>query len=88
MWPDLSADVDTVVASLAPGDLIEVVWQNSDGRITSRLLDEGGHAGLPALLAWARAALVVSHVLDQRHPLLAGVLPDADGVLRARWSAE
>src|SRR6266851_3021302 len=88
VWPDLSTDVDTVLAGLAPDDLIEVVWQNSGGRITSRLVDEGGYAGLPALLAGARAALVVSHILDERHPLLAGVLPDADGVLRARWSAE
>jgi small subunit ribosomal protein S1 len=88
VWPDLSADVDTVVAGLAPDDLIEVVWQDSGGRITSRLVDEGGHAGLAALLAGAGAALVVPQLLDQRHPLLAGVLPDADGVLRARWPAE
>lgn len=88
VWPDLSTDVGTVLAGLAPDDLIEVVWQNSDGRITSRLVGEGGYADLPALLAGPRAALIVSHVLDQRHPLLAGVLPDADGVLRARWSAE
>jgi small subunit ribosomal protein S1 len=52
------------------------------------LAGEDDYARLPALLAGARAALVVSHMVDQRYPLLPGVLPDADGVLRARWLAE
>jgi small subunit ribosomal protein S1 len=88
VWPDLSTDVDGVLAGLAPGGLVEVVWQGADGRISSRLTDEDGYAGLPALLAGARAAMVVSGLLDQRHPLLTGVLPDGDGVLRARWSPQ
>jgi small subunit ribosomal protein S1 len=87
VWPDLSTDVDTV-AGVEPDGLIEVVWQGRDGRMTSRLIDEDGHADLPALLAGARAATVVSCMTDRRRPLLAGVLPDVDGVLRARWSAE
>jgi hypothetical protein len=37
-------------------------------------------------LANARAAAVLSIYLDERHPLRAAVLPDPDGVLRARWA--
>jgi hypothetical protein len=88
VWPDLSTDVAAVLSDLPPDSLINVVWQDSDGRMTSRLADQAGYAELPALLADARAALAVSCIVDQRAPLLAGVLPDADGVLRARWSAE
>jgi hypothetical protein len=42
----------------------------------------------PAVVADARAATVLFCLADHRHPLLSGVLPDPDGVLRARWSAE
>jgi hypothetical protein len=88
VWPDLSPDVDTVLAGFKLDGLIELVWQGRDGRIASRLIDENGHDDLPAVLADARAATVVSCMTDRRRPLLAGVLPDADGVLRARWSAQ
>ena len=37
VWPDLSADVPGVLGSLPDEGLVEVVWQDHDGRITSRL---------------------------------------------------
>jgi hypothetical protein len=86
VWPDLSTDVDAVLAGLPPEGLVKLVWQDADGRIKNRLVDEEGYAELPALLAGARAAMIVPRKPDQWRPLLAGVLPDADGVLRARWS--
>jgi hypothetical protein len=88
VWPDLSTDVGAVLARLPSDHLSTVVWQDSAGHITGQLVGEDDYAGLPDLLAGAHAALVVSEMVDQRHPLLTGVLPDADGVLRARWSAE
>lgn len=84
-WRVTAADVNAVQARLAPRSRLLV---DSDGRIASGLVDEPGYAHLLALLAGARAAMVVSHILEQRHPLLAGVLPDTDGVLRSRWTAE
>ncbi|MGW7061143.1 S1 RNA-binding domain-containing protein [Streptomyces sp. NPDC054904] len=39
-------------------------------------------------MAGARAATALSIILDERHPLFTAVLPDSDGVLRARWRTE
>jgi small subunit ribosomal protein S1 len=83
----LSTDVDAV-ARVKPDGLMAVVWEKQDGELTSRLVDEDDRTDLRGLLAGARRAAVVSCMIDQRHPLLVGVLPDADGVLRARWTAE
>lgn len=90
VWPDLSSDVDALLA-LEPDTFLvyhEVVWEDSHGQVLSRLLDNSNYSMLPELLADARAATVVSLMVDERHPLLAGVMPDPDGVLRARWAAE
>ena len=62
------------------------MWQHPDGVITSRYVDEEDHGRLPALLGDATAATVLSGYADERHPLSTGVLPDPDGVLRARWT--
>jgi coenzyme F420-reducing hydrogenase delta subunit len=80
VWPDLSTDVDSVLAGLASDGLIELVWQERDGRITSWLVEDD-HAELPALLAGARAALVVSCPVDQCHPVA------GRGTARRRWCA-
>ncbi|MEU7884446.1 RNA-binding protein [Microbispora bryophytorum] len=86
VWPDLSANVQAVVASLPAEGLSEVVWQELDGHITSRCVDETDYPALPALLAEARGAMALSAYEDDRHPLLTAVLPDPDGILRARWA--
>lgn len=39
------------------------------------------------MLAGATAATVMSGYADEDVPLAAAVLPDDDGVLRARWTA-
>ncbi|AQZ66400.1 hypothetical protein BKM31_37560 [[Actinomadura] parvosata subsp. kistnae] len=85
IWPDLSTDVRAALAGLPHEGLIEIVWQNSRGHITSLTVDETEYAALPAVLAEARAVMVLSGYEDERAPLMAGVLPDPDGVLRARW---
>lgn len=89
VWPDdLSPDVDTVLAGLSPDGLVDLVWQGPDGRLSSRLVDHAASPELRALLAGARAAMAISGLVDERRPLLTGVLPDPDGVLRARWIAD
>ncbi|MEV0316778.1 RNA-binding protein [Nonomuraea fuscirosea] len=85
IWPDLSADVDTALAGLPDDGLVEIVWQNSRGEITSLTIDETEYPALPAKLADARAVLILSCDEDERIPLMAAVMPDPDGVLRARW---
>ncbi|MFI6787947.1 RNA-binding protein [Nonomuraea sp. NPDC050383] len=85
VWPDLSTDVDATLDALAGKNLVEIVWQDPQGHITSLTVDDPDNPGLPARLAGARAMLVLSGYADDRHPLLAAVLPDPDGVLRARW---
>ncbi|MFE7835822.1 S1 RNA-binding domain-containing protein [Streptomyces sp. NPDC057474] len=88
VWPDLSPDVDTVLADLPDEGLVEVVWERENGQITSVIADETQFAELAEQVHGARAATVLSLYTDQRHPLLTAVLPDSDGVLRARWRTE
>ncbi|MFE0156477.1 RNA-binding protein [Nonomuraea sp. NPDC059007] len=86
IWPDLSTDVDAALAALPGEGLTEVVWQNPQGHISSLKVDETHYPALRAKLTDARAILALSRDEDERQPLMAAVLPDPDGVLRARWT--
>jgi hypothetical protein len=86
LWPDLDADVPAALDLLPEEGLVEVVWQDRDGRITSRLIEESDQPALRAHLAEAVGLTVLSGYAEERHPLMTGVLPDPDGVLRARWA--
>jgi hypothetical protein len=86
LWPDLSADVPATLALLPDDGTSEVVWEDRDGTITSRYTVKDDYPSLRAELAQARAAAVLSIYEDERHPLMTAVLPDPDGVLRARWT--
>ncbi|WP_240777743.1 RNA-binding protein [Nonomuraea basaltis] len=85
IWPDLSTDLDTALAGLPDEGSVEIVWQHPRGHITSLTVDETEYPALPAMLAEARAVLILSGYADERTPLMAAVMPDPDGVLRARW---
>lgn len=87
VWPDLSTDIPALLAELPDEGLIECVREDQDGLITSVVADETDFAGITAWLTGARAAAVLPMYVDERHPLLTAVLPDGDGVLRARWGA-
>ncbi|MFJ7206473.1 S1 RNA-binding domain-containing protein [Streptomyces sp. NPDC098789] len=84
VWPDLSTDVAAVLAALPP-DSVEFVWEDEDGAITSTEADACDYPALASRMAGARAAAALAPYGDERRALLAGVLPDGDGVLRARW---
>ncbi|MFI9408547.1 S1 RNA-binding domain-containing protein [Nocardia gamkensis] len=88
VWPELSTDVGAVLAALPDEGLVEIVWENENGQITSIVADETQFAELIAHVAGARAAMVLPLDLDNRNPLFTAVLPDSDGVLRARWRTE
>ncbi|WP_351222683.1 S1 RNA-binding domain-containing protein [Streptomyces sp. NPDC002133] len=88
VWPDLFTDVDTAMASLPDEDLVEIIWEDEDGRITSTVADETQFEAVTSRIASASSAAVVSLTSDERHPLFTAVLPDSDGVLRARWHTE
>ncbi|MFF2364242.1 S1 RNA-binding domain-containing protein [Streptomyces sp. NPDC058122] len=88
VWPELSGDVDRVLATLPEDESVEVIWEDQDGLISSVMADESEHLELTALIAGARAATALSLSVDERHPLFTAVLPDSDGVLRARWRTE
>ena len=85
LWPNLSTNIPGILA-LLKGDLVQVVWEDSTGKISSEWFDPDSFADARAELATARAATVMSAYVDDSHPLLSAVLPDADGVVRARWS--
>ncbi|MGI5405254.1 S1 RNA-binding domain-containing protein [Streptomyces chartreusis] len=88
VWPDLLTDVDTAVAALPDEGLVEVVWEDKGGQITSTVVDETQFEAVTSQLADASAASVVSMYAGEDLPLFTGVLPDSDGVLRARWQTE
>ncbi|MEV6019459.1 MULTISPECIES: S1 RNA-binding domain-containing protein [unclassified Streptomyces] len=88
VWPDLSTDVAAVLAGLPEEGLIELVWEDADGRIKSTTADETQFVELAAKITGARAAAALSMYTDERQPLFTAVLPDSDGVLRARWRTE
>ena len=88
VWPNLLTDVDTAVAALPDEDLVEVVWEDEDGRITSTVVDGTQFEAVTSRLASARAAGVVSMYTGEDLPLFTAVLPDSDGILRARWQTE
>lgn len=85
VWPDLTPDVGATLAALPEEGSVEFVWEAQDGTISHAIVDDTEHQQLAALVAGARAACAVPLCVDERHPLLRAVLPDSDGVLRARW---
>ncbi|MFB7429066.1 RNA-binding protein [Streptomyces hydrogenans] len=85
VWPDLQPDVGAVLTALPSEWHIEFVWETKDGTIRDVTVDETQYQELAALVADARAACALSLYTDERSPLLQAVLPDSDGVLRARW---
>ncbi|GAA1234510.1 hypothetical protein GCM10009665_25890 [Kitasatospora nipponensis] len=88
VWPDLTPDTGGSRAALSrPGRLELLVVQQPGGEFFSRIAepwmiepDAGGRT-------WYRGDLVtlVPLLPADRDPLLAAVLPDDDGVVRARW---
>ncbi len=88
IWPDLLTDVDKAVAALPDEGLVEIVREDEDGQITSTVVDETQFEAVTSHLAGARAAGVVSMYAGEDLPLFTAVLPDSDGVLRARWQTE
>ena len=82
VWPDLSTDPRSVLAEASKLDLFELIWQDKERRITNRVFQQPDPAQLPADI---QAASLYPPTEDDAHPLLAAVLPDPDGVLRARW---
>ncbi|MFD8420797.1 RNA-binding protein [Streptomyces sp. NPDC059466] len=85
VWPDLTPDVDTVLAGLPEEGTVEFVWEAPDGTISHVIVDDTEHRQLAALVAGARAARALPVYGDEHHPLLCAVVPDGDGVVRARW---
>ena len=85
IWPDLTPDVDAVLAALPQDESVEFVWEAPDATIRYVIVDETDHQQLATLVAGARTAAVLPLSFDERPPLFLAALPDSDGVLRARW---
>ncbi|MFI6554460.1 S1 RNA-binding domain-containing protein [Streptomyces griseus] len=88
VWPDLSDDVEAVLGALPAEGTVECVWQDTDGDVHSVLVDEDSFPVLTTRLSGATAVALLPLTVDERVPLFTGVMPDADGVLRARWGNE
>ncbi|MGW0631993.1 S1 RNA-binding domain-containing protein [Streptomyces sp. NPDC002758] len=88
VWPALSSDINAVLDGLPTEGLIECVWQDKDGRIHSAVANEDEFPELTARISGADAAALLSVYADERVPLFTAVMPDSDGVVRARWQTE
>lgn len=88
VWPDLSSDINTVLSALPADGLVEGVWQDEDGAIHSAVVDEEAFPELTVRISGARAAALLPVYADDRVPLFTAVMPDSDGVVRARWQTE
>ncbi|MFF8772463.1 S1 RNA-binding domain-containing protein [Kitasatospora sp. NPDC015120] len=91
VWPDLAEDVERIRAAVVRAERLHLLVQQypGGGFHTARVAEPPmGRADVPNPPITAgpghRAALVPLEPADRR-PLLAAVLPDEDGVLRARW---
>ncbi|GHI75463.1 S1 RNA-binding domain-containing protein [Streptomyces spororaveus] len=90
VWPDLTDDTEAVRAAVLRSERLELlVQQDCDGIPRARLAESWmGRTDMAFPMIGSgpgrRAGLVPLAPADRR-PLLAGVLPDADGVVRARW---
>ncbi|MCD0446396.1 S1 RNA-binding domain-containing protein [Glycomyces sp. A-F 0318] len=87
VWPDLSTDPAAVITELPEAGVAELVWEDHHGRLTSAFADDTAFPELAATIRNARAAAVWFDG-SERRPLFTAVLPDRDGVLRARWRTE
>ncbi|MEV6163280.1 S1 RNA-binding domain-containing protein [Streptomyces sp. NPDC052052] len=88
VWPDLSTDIDAVLDALPTEGLVECVWQDKDGWIRSAVADESEFAEMAAQVAEADAAALLPVSAVERVPVCTAVMPDSDGVVRARWRTE
>ncbi|MFD8151275.1 S1 RNA-binding domain-containing protein [Streptomyces sp. NPDC059720] len=88
IWPDLLTDVDKATAALPDEGLVEIVWEDEEGQMTSTVVDETQFEAVTSQLSGARAAGALSMYAGEDLPLFTAVLPDSDGVLRARWQTE
>ncbi|MGW5275672.1 S1 RNA-binding domain-containing protein [Streptomyces sp. NPDC004044] len=93
VWPDfLSQDIDAVLAALPDEYSYEFVMADAAGRINSFMAYDAPEAELRPQLAGARAVGAMPRLGDeserQHEPLFTAVLPDDDGVLRARWRTD
>lgn len=84
VWPGLSTDLKAALTSWPEDHLVHLVWEDQDGRTRSLVTNEAASKSLDG----APAAIALSLIDGEQPPLLAGVLPDEDGVLRARWGTE
>ncbi|MGW1501956.1 hypothetical protein ACWCQW_25875 [Streptomyces mirabilis] len=84
----MSSDIDAVLEALTTDGLVEGVWQDNDGHIDSTIVDENAFPELTAQIRSAPAAALLSVYATERTPRFTAVMPDNDGVLRARWRTE
>uniref|UniRef100_A0AAU3I9P6 RNA-binding protein n=1 Tax=Streptomyces sp. NBC_01393 TaxID=2903851 RepID=A0AAU3I9P6_9ACTN len=83
--PPLSSDIDAVLAAFPADGLVEGVWQDKDGRLHSAICDENEFPELASRISAASAAVLLSGYEGEDLPLYTAVMPDNDGVVRARW---
>ncbi|MGW8881927.1 S1 RNA-binding domain-containing protein [Streptomyces mirabilis] len=76
------------MSALPDEGTVEILWEDVNGRISATIADETEFGEVTRRITGARSAAVVPMTSDERRPLFTAVLPDSDGILRARWQTE
>lgn len=90
VWPDLTTDIPAVTSHLDEDDPDDVqgtvVWQTPDGLLHHKSwVSAEDVEEVRSHHADATRAQWHSDYLEDLHPLIEAVMPDHDGVIRARW---
>ncbi len=85
IWPDLTLDVGAVLAALPEEGTVEFVWEAQDGSDQPRGRRRHPISGARCPGGRCESGLRPARVPRRCHLLLCAILPDSDGVLRARW---
>ena len=88
VWPSMETDTDKIAKQVVGSDSAHVVWEAPDGQVLDAECDASNSVMIAREVRNSRGAMV--RILDANHaePLFTAVMPDGDGVLRARWRTE
>ncbi|GEM_PF-3216532 len=89
VWPDLTTDVGAALAHLEGNDPDDIhgmiIWQGASGQVRCESISSDDAESVRAAVEGATRASWHSERLGDLRPMIEAVMPDNDGVIRARW---
>jgi small subunit ribosomal protein S1 len=88
VWPAMETDTDKVSDRLVGRERAHVVWESREGQILDAECEASSFETLIREVRKSRGAMVRVLDANQSEPLFTAVMPDGDGILRARWRTQ